>query len=413
MSSKSFGLRAKNKVIKAGRKLFVSKSRMAKPAEWLLKTAWRQHELVDMQVLPGNRTDIIEIEPGRDGSSYPPNRLLDPQQRSPEKVTFPPVEASRLENQAIDVSNDWTYDTNDKCLWVDRIFFSNIERYNGAAGHLKIHNSSRAFVRTNVEGQSVPEGIFLGGHGSFNYYHWLIEILPKVQALPKIDPKNTLPLLVSERVETIPSFMEAIKALCPDRKLVFLAEGVTHFVNRIWVISPFVSAPFNLRDDNRFLVKDFLTRREALQFVGQGLVKKFETQPSRYPRVFLARPGGRRNYNQEAVIEAIRPFGFIPIFMEKHTLQEQIDLFANAECIVGPTGAAWANLCFAKPGTRAICWMPDQLGDFCAFSNIAGKLGIDLQYIRYASDVASTSRIYRAQYEVDSKMIADAVKKLL
>ena len=46
--------------------------------------------------------------------------------------------------------------------------------------------------------------------------------------------------------------------------------------------------------------------------------------------------------------------GFTRIDPGAHTVQEQIDLFAAADLVVAPHGAALSNLVFSKPGVRIL-----------------------------------------------------------
>lgn len=60
---------------------------------------------------------------------------------------------------------------------------------------------------------------------------------------------------------------------------------------------------------------------------------------------------GRRIRNEIQLAEALKSFGFESVVMEHLSIQDQINMFANATSIVAPHGAALANLVFAKSTT--------------------------------------------------------------
>ena len=72
---------------------------------------------------------------------------------------------------------------------------------------------------------------------------------------------------------------------------------------------------------------------------------------------------------------------------------------------MGPTGAAWTNLIFCKTGTKCLCWMAEEFGDFSAFSTIAEIVGADMQYISYKTGARSTDELYGRDYSVDVSKI--------
>ena len=56
----------------------------------------------------------------------------------------------------------------------------------------------------------IPEGILLGGRNDANWFHWLIEYLPRlIQAAGQID--ESVPVLISEKVPA--SGVEALRSL--------------------------------------------------------------------------------------------------------------------------------------------------------------------------------------------------------
>ena len=91
--------------------------------------------------------------------------------------------------------------------------------------------------------------------------------------------------------------------------------------------------------------------------------------------------------------------------MEDLSVEKQVNLMNHAEWIVGPTGAAWANLIFCQAGVKCLCWMAKEYGEFSVFSTIAGLVGAELRYITYDAGVSSASELYESDYSIDTKLV--------
>lgn len=78
-------------------------------------------------------------------------------------------------------------------------------------------------------------------------------------------------------------------------------------------------------------------------------------------RIYVGRGNvkARKVLNEDAVIGYLETLGFVAITMEGKTMQEEADIFGNAEAVIAPHGSALHNLLFAKPGTKVIEIFPD------------------------------------------------------
>jgi capsular polysaccharide biosynthesis protein len=90
--------------------------------------------------------------------------------------------------------------------------------------------------------------------------------------------------------------------------------------------------------------------------------------------------------------------------MEDYSFTEQIQLFKNAKFIIGPTGAAWTNIIFCPSTVKCLCWMPEEINDFSAFSNLAEYSNVDLQYITFKTGIHQNN-LHSANYTIDINLI--------
>jgi capsular polysaccharide biosynthesis protein len=75
------------------------------------------------------------------------------------------------------------------------------------------------------------------------------------------------------------------------------------------------------------------------------------------PRLYVTRGSARnsrRLVNEAEVLPALESRGFVRFDPGAHSVQDQIDHFAGAEVIVAPHGAALSNLTFCSPGVRVL-----------------------------------------------------------
>ncbi len=184
--------------------------------------------------------------------------------------------------------------------------------------------------------------VILAAASGANYYHWLLESLPRLvllreagYSLDQIDHfllneqqqpfhEQTLDLLGIPAAKRRPGCKARV--YCCDR-LVVPSLPAPPVVFPAWVLD--------------FLRRSFLpTARRAAH--GQ--------------RLFISRrrAARRRVDNEQELGALLRRAGFKTVSLETCSFAEQVELFASASVVVAPHGAGLANLVFANPGTKVI-----------------------------------------------------------
>lgn len=281
-------------------------------------------------------------------------------------------------------------------------------------GHLE--TNGHRYATFNVAGaMRVPKGIFLGGNGSFNWYHWLIEILPKALLLDLLPVScRSSPLLVPPEVGSVPTFRESLEAVAPGRETIELDPARPYWVSDLAVIDTPSICFYNGRKGSWPQLDEAGQHAPLLMMLRERL-RKYASLPevgSRTRRILLARRGDRRPSNSLALEQIFKPLGFESVYLERMSLSEQIRLFDAAECVAGPSGAAWAHMLIARSGTRALSWMPEQLKDGSFFSSLAALSGVDLRYVLYPCHARSTGEVSGgAPHEPPADLIAAAANE--
>jgi len=322
------------------------------------------------------------------------------------RVIMPPIARYEFRDACVSATSSSVL-LSDRLI-VERVPTVDASRGNYASGHLLAHGSHSGIVISSPE-ERLDFGIFLGGNGSSNYYHWLLELLPKMEFVED----TRWPLLVSADASVIGTFRDALGSVARERPVVFMDNERTYRVSHLLYVTSPTLCPFNLRKGEVFTPEDFLLRPSSIAFLRARLMHFHDDGgEAAHRRIFLARKPGRRDYNQEEVFAVFRDYGFENVHMEDLSLCEQIDTVRGANMIAGPTGAAWTNLLFARPGTRCLCWMAEEQSGFAGYSNLAHAVGADLHYVTYRTGFQDTRTLYSLNYRLDPTAVAREMKQL-
>ena len=341
------------------------------------------------------------------GASYGPHYVTG--QQSVERISLPDVNFHTFQNARVSAGSSSVI-CDDRKVFIERVQHSEQHKFVYSAGQVSSHGRETAVVHLG-DAEKITKGIFLGGNGSFNYYHWLVEILPKAQFLSLLPPSYAdYPLLISENVERISTFKETLDLLSIDREIVMLKQDLSYVVRTLVYIDTPSNLPFNLRTGERYDLSYSHISGDSIRYIREAALERFKTlnqqEVTFSKRIFLCRKEERRKYNENEVFECLARLGFEKVYMGELSFDDQVAIVQQAEWIVGPTGASWTNLIFCQSGAKCLCWMAEESGDFSAFSTIAHLVGADMQYMTYKTGARSTVELYEKDYAVDVSEIA-------
>ncbi|HEX7391080.1 MAG TPA: glycosyltransferase 61 family protein [Acidiphilium sp.] len=199
-------------------------------------------------------------------------------------------------------------------------------------------------------GQTIPDidaiGIPVCGVGIANYGHFFYDGLPAALLHRRLlGPRAVLagPPLRAWQAEILDALGLRESYIALDRPAWF----------RKLVVSNMMS--FNVSYPSRFIRAVF----DSLRF-------RFGTGAGNRLRLLISRdaPENRRVMENRPEIEAIAArFGFAVIQPAGMSVADQARLFARADCVIGESGAALANLGFCDPGTTVLEIQPDCFPD--------------------------------------------------
>ncbi len=175
-----------------------------------------------------------------------------------------------------------------------------------------------------------------------NYYHWMLDGLGRLAAIDAAEIAGLDGMLHPDC--TLPMQRDGVRRL----GLTLPAQAVTHGTS-FWVETLVV--PWSV-------VGDHVPHPAIAPFFANFVSRHPPAAaPGLYPRrLYIDRRSSpnRKLVNETQLIATLAGHGFVAIQPENLTLSAQIALFANAEIIVAPHGAALTSILFCRPGTVLI-----------------------------------------------------------
>jgi hypothetical protein len=172
-----------------------------------------------------------------------------------------------------------------------------------------------------------------------NYYHWTIDILPKLQMLPFLGESFTGSLIMPPA--TLHYQAESAALLAKHRHTVLhLAPGESVAVENLVFIANMTSAGF--------------APHPCLGAFWDRLIEVSEAPVLPPRRLYIARTATERRplLNEAEIIALVRSHGYEVCDPGAHSLRDQIALFRSATHIIAPHGAGLTNIIYCAPGTQ-------------------------------------------------------------
>ena len=234
--------------------------------------------------------------------------------------------------------------------------------------------------------------LLLGTANSDNYYHWLVESLPRWPILQAAGWREYDFVLLHNRPCRFQE--ETLDWLgVPAGVRLRCSKNFIHQFERLVV----PAMPF--------------AQRTIPSWVGPWLRSLVPPAPTGPEKVYLSRrdAGGRQLAGEAELEAALGGRGFVSLQPEQLSVAEQARRLGSARFVVGPHGAALTNMVFAPAGALVVEFFHPQHKNRC-YENLAAACGH-----RYASlDGEATERNHerRLEYRIDTADILDTLDRL-
>jgi capsular polysaccharide biosynthesis protein len=197
----------------------------------------------------------------------------------------------------------------------------------------------------------------LCGRWSGNFYHLMTEHLPSLAMANALGFDGAY--LVPGRSPTARDFLALLGI--PENRI------IPHGGQNVEARELYISRPLPGHELHRY--PKLVERYRAL--VLNALPEPNQGRGRR--RIYVSRNQSRpvrHILNEPELMEVLRRYGFETIYTEKLNIREQLLTVRDAECWIGPHGAAFSHLLFAPPGCLAIEMFSPQYVNPCMLSTI-------------------------------------------
>ena len=182
-----------------------------------------------------------------------------------------------------------------------------------------------------------------------NFHHWLLDTLPHFEWLRRAGFQiGDIDHFILPN-ELLRFHDETIDMLGLDRNKIIGSHPALH-VRADRLLAPCHSEPSHNPGE-------FDYTPEGLAFVRDLVLKNNPCLKNAYPkRIIVSREkaSARRLVQAEKANRLLTELGFAKVLLEDHSLHEQAAMFAQADCVIMPTGGNLANFVFCRPGAIAV-----------------------------------------------------------
>ena len=167
------------------------------------------------------------------------------------------------------------------------------------------------------------------------YYHMLIDNIPRLYQLcnDKYTQNQNIKLIFSNPLSEVEEFL--VKKLIPSNFEVLTVSQDFSYLVEEFIYSSFLSQKFS----------GYL----PLEFHEWFQAKVLPNRPSnKNKRIFIMRKGRRSITNNSILLKYLEQEGFQGYYLEDMSIEQQIELFYDAEFVVAAHGAGLANIIFSQ-----------------------------------------------------------------
>ena len=212
------------------------------------------------------------------------------------------------------------------------------------AKNVSIKTIVAANFRQNNSKPAIETACILINPWSNNFWHWTVDTLTQLEGIEHYEQQTGIrPKLIIEA--NLRSWQrDSLKLLGYDENDWIAWQDFRRTVDKL-IVPSFRRSYEEIHSEVSIAACQWLRQRIL------GNIYRIKSDFSSFsPNIFISRRKalGRRIANENEVVEALKPLGFVTYILEEMSYVEQVKLFAQAKVIVAPHGAGLTNLLFAE-----------------------------------------------------------------
>ncbi len=289
-------------------------------------------------------------------------------------------DSSRVDIKIVNIEKNLSYKVykiNKGRLYTDRIHDTAVIIDNkivkGPSFQLRENNNSE--INNNVVFQKgtprilknfngVVLSLLTGGGGNNNYWHWLYDVLPRLNLCDQI-----------KKIELIDYFLlpnlkrkfqqETLRKLEISQKKILSSENFRHIKADELIVT---EHPYMLTNNAHLDAQNI--PKWIINWLKDKFLSKSNLNIKNYPKnIYIDRSDSKSNsahlrslVNEDEIKKFLLQEKFTFIQLDKLSFTDQVNYFNNANFIVGLHGAGFANLSFCKNNTKVIEFRMENTG---------------------------------------------------
>ncbi len=210
----------------------------------------------------------------------------------------------------------------------------------------------------NHDAQPSSCTIFIGSAGSFNYGHWLVDDLPRLKAVHALRARFPT-LKIRVLLSLLGDVIDGIRRECTQQYLSNIDNYSIEFLDckiPYKISNLFYASPVSLHPATKLPAAIAWVAEQAATFRGDAPQDRLRSD-----RIFVTRrpPDSRILLNHEEIAEFLIRHGFIVVDVNGLSFSQQLDLFRDADVIVGCMGAAMTNTILCASPVTVVMLVPE------------------------------------------------------
>ena len=332
-------------------------------------------------------------------------------------VERPSINLYKFENATVhgDSSHIILHDS----IIMERLPCIPVEYCDYSTAFIRGHDNKFAVYASKYQTIEVDKAFFFGGNGSWNYYHWTLEIVAKLKYFSSLNfARKNIKVVLPDHAKSTKSFSVMLEIILKNEyDLIFVSRHQVANIKKLYTITTPSNIVFNTRYGEIFK-KDYLFYdKESIDFIRESILSSAQYKAfvesreeiKSFKKIYLARKNNtERKYNQAEVLDLVVKQGFIPVYLEELSFLEQVYLFQNVEFIIGASGAAWTNIIYTKPRTKGVSWLGINIKSFSCYSTLGKYYECDLKFFSCEVDDESFNH---SSYSVDLNTLSNKISE--
>jgi hypothetical protein len=238
--------------------------------------------------------------------------------------------------------------------------------------------------------------LLLGSNAGENYYHWLLDSIPRWRLMQAANYSEYDFVLLPEKASPFEDELLDVLEIPSARRLRCSKHLIHQFERLVVPVMPFPC-------------------RRVSAWACAWVRSLFPNKSSGSEKIFISRGGRRRRrLVNEAELEArLQKEGFVSIQPERFSVAEQARLFGSVKCVVASHGAGLVNMVFAPANALLVeLFHPDHVRP--TYKNMAATAGLrHAAIVGHSRNGPGTAQKKRSEYDSEFEIDVSAVVRTI